>query len=288
MVTLDSSVRRQTWWDRFGVIFQGVAAIAIPISAIALYLSVEQFKAQQSAAAQGALAQQYQGVLTGYLDDMSSLVLNYRLSASRAGAPVRALAVARTDTAVRNLDGPRKGTLVRYLWEASLISEPNPIVHLFQADLTGADFPGANLFNVDLAVNDLGTADFAGADLADADLNGAGLHQADFSGADLFRAKLSCTYVSGVHKFCADLTGANLSDANLTDSDLRGADLRGATLHGADLRGAVYNVSQSRVEAPNGTFITLPPTQWPKGFGHRSAYAVPRVHSEEIDARPQP
>jgi Pentapeptide repeats (8 copies) len=270
MVRLESFTPKRTWWDRCGVIFQGFTAIAIPISALALYLSVEQFKAQQTTATQDALTQQYQGVLSGYLDDMSSLVLNYRLTSSRAGAPVRALAVARTDTAVRNLDGPRKGTLIRYLWEAGLISEPHPIVDLFQADLTDADFPGANLFNVDLAVNDLGSADFAWADLSDADLNGAGLHEADLSGANLSGAKLSCTYVFGVHEFCADLTGANLSDANLTDADLRGANLRGAVLRGADLRGAAYNASSARLKNSNGAYVILPPTQWPEGFGHHA------------------
>lgn len=271
MVKLESFAPERTWWDRCGVIFQAFTAIAIPISAAALYFSVQQFKAQQRTATQVALTQQYQGVLSGYLDDMSSLVLNYGLTSSRAGAPVRALAVARTDTAVRNLDGTRKGTLIRYLWEADLISGPHPVVDLFQADLTGADFPGANLFNVDLAVDDLGSSDFAGADLTDADLNGAGLHQADLSGADLSDAKLSCAYVSGVHEFCADLTGANLSDANLTDADLRGADLRGAVLRGANLRGAAYSVSSARVENSTGAYVKLPPTQWPQGFGPRGA-----------------
>src|SRR5207248_192912 len=82
---------------------------------------------QEEAAQQQALNQQRQTTLETYLDRMSDLLLFYHLSISKTGDEVRAMAEARTYTALRNLDGARKGTLIRFLWEAKLINGPQPI-----------------------------------------------------------------------------------------------------------------------------------------------------------------
>ena len=102
---------------------------------------------------------------------------------------------------------------------------------LYEADLSGADFSGANLRSADFSGANLRGVDFSGADLSGADLRSANLRSAnlrsaDFSGADL----------SG-----ADLRSANLSGADLRSANLSGADLRSANLSDADLSGVFYN-----------------------------------------------
>jgi uncharacterized protein YjbI with pentapeptide repeats len=245
-------------------------------------INQEQSNTQQKENAAQALDEQRQATLNGYLDDMSALVLRNQLTSSPAGAPARAIAVARTDTALRNLDGPRKGTLIRYLWEANLITEPQPVVTLFHVNLSGAMFVGADLRQADLSSNDLMGANFSGASPNGADLSGA-----DLSGANLSNANLSCFKGGGslsggilrpgssVTVVCtrsadpslsADLGGANLSGADVRDANLMGADLSGADLSGADIEGATYNSKPIPLTDAQGDTLSVRPTQWPKGF----------------------
>ena len=168
---------------------------------------MHQFNAQQKANAAQLLDQQRQATLSGYLGDMSALALQYKLTQSNPGDPVRAIASARTITAVRDLDGPRKSTLIQDLWEADLIRRPNPIVELFHADLNGAVFTvGANLYQVSLSPVGLSNANFTGAGLDGANLRGSIL-----IGADLIGASLTCRPIDSHTGVCADLSGADLS-----------------------------------------------------------------------------
>src|SRR5579859_2973247 len=239
---------------------QVLAAGAVIVSIVALAVGVYQFKAQQSESAQmqatqlaasaaQTLDQERQATLDGYLDAMSNLLLVYHLGTPNSTSEVTALAQAQTYAAVRNLDGPRKGTLVRFLWEAGLISESSksqPIISMLHADLSGAIFT-----NADLRGADLGGADLSGAIFTSADLRGAGLSNSVLRGADLEGADLSAlpaTFPGGQIPTCsgcsppnpkhvpADLSGADLSDADLlgaqvTTEQLAVAEsLKGATM----------------------------------------------------------
>jgi hypothetical protein len=271
-------------WDQKAQKAQVVGLVVIPLTVIALAVSIYQFNSTQSANAQQELDQERQTTLSNYLNEMSTLVLNYNLLKSKPGSPVRTLAVAQTDTAVRNLDGQRKGTLIRYLWEARLITGNSPIVTLFQVDLSDANFMGANLAGVNLSDNDL-----TGADFANANPNGADLKKADLNGADLSGANLSCirgklgissgilniasARIACTGSFAANLSGANLSNANLSGANLCGADLAGADLNGANLDGAKYN-PHSFLVSTSGEPLTVQATQWPRGFHPNGAIPV--------------
>jgi uncharacterized protein YjbI with pentapeptide repeats len=124
-------------------------------------MGVYQFKSQQSDSAQMQATQvaasaaqtqdqERQTILDTYLNDMSNLLLVYHLGAINSTNEVRALAIARTDTALRNLDGVRKGTLIRFLWEAELINGSHPIIPLNGTNLQQAFFAGANLSGANL------------------------------------------------------------------------------------------------------------------------------------------
>ena len=164
--------------------------------------------------------------LQAYLDQMSQLMLEGDLRTSQEDSEVRTLARARTQTILARLDGRRKGSVVQFLYEASLIDKESPVVSLSAVSLRGADLSGL----------DLKGADLIGADLTDSDLEGADLSEADLSEADLIRADLSWAVLSGT-----DLGGAELSGADLYNAVLSGADLIGAELNNADLRGAVLS-----------------------------------------------
>jgi uncharacterized protein YjbI with pentapeptide repeats len=265
----------QTW-------FQGISAFAVPVSIAVLVVGVYQFKSQQNTSAEQTLNQQRQATLDGYLNDISALVLNYKLSSRQSKAAVRALAVARTDTALRNLDGPRKGILVRYLWEADLIRGRSPVVDLHKVNLQGAVFRGAYLYGANLSTNDLIKANFYGADA-----HGANLSWANLSGAKLNKANLGCFTTSQfdvsvgllAHEpprsvDCTTLRRAILTGANLSYANLTGANLTGASLVGAILGGARYNTRQIVLGHIHHKIIAIPKTQWPKGFNPAAKGAV--------------
>ncbi len=108
--------------------------------------------------------------LREYLDRMSDLILNHKLQESPEDSPARAVADARTFGALRSLDGPRKGILVRFLYESKLIAKDKRVVSLDLADLRGSDLSYANLEGSDLSGANLGDADFFNANLRDANL----------------------------------------------------------------------------------------------------------------------
>lgn len=106
------------------------------------------------------------------------------------------------------------------------------------ANLSGSDFRGAKMENVDFSPlearpgqgtitsmmkNVLKSCDFSGANLHHANFNRADLTFASFVGADLTEA---------------DLTGTDLSKVDFRGADLTGADMTGADLYGANLTGA--------------------------------------------------
>jgi uncharacterized protein YjbI with pentapeptide repeats len=279
----DAGSKKKTGrWDKAGVIFQGISAIAVPVSIAVLVVGVFQFKSQQKATADQALNQQRQATLANYLNDISALMLNYDLLNSKPRSPAVELAVARTDTAVRNLDGARKGMLIRYLWEAGLINASKPVVGLSKINLEDGVFRGTYLYKAYLA-----TANLINANFYRTDAHGTILSWANLSGADLNKANLGCFSIpqwnislkllhqlrfSGID--CAVLRRANLNGAKLQDANLIGANLSWASLGGAHLSGAIYNAKPISLKDNGGHRIILPATRWPHGFNPKGATCI--------------
>jgi len=275
-----SAAAQKSWWDKAGVIVQSVAALAVFVSLGGLFIGVLQFNEQQRATAAQNLDQQRQDTLNEYFDDMSTLVLQDKLPGSKPGSAVRAIAEARTFTTVRDLDGVRKSTLIRYLVEASLITGADPIISLQGADLNGADFQGTPVLNG----IDLTNLSMTGATLVGAALHGADLQGSVLSGTDMNGSQLTCIPPSGTSgPVCVDLRGADLSGAYLSGADLMGArlsclgpgssgpsanctalnqaDLSNAYLIDTDLNGAMAGGVQSS-ESGSGLRRLLRPECW--------------------------
>jgi membrane protein implicated in regulation of membrane protease activity len=207
----------------------------------------------QRAKAERELAEQraQDEALQAYLSQMSSLLLEKDLRASKEESEMRTLARARTLTVLGRLDPSRKIAVMDFLEEADLIQSVDqraPIIALAGADLSGANLSeanlsGATLSEANLSGANLEDADLYGANLINANLNNADLSEADLNDADLNDADLSEADLGEATLGNADLSDANLSDANLDETYLSrallwSADLSSATLSDVDLSDA--------------------------------------------------
>jgi uncharacterized protein YjbI with pentapeptide repeats len=229
---------RKTLWDWLQLFI-----VPLALAAIGLWFSAQQDAHQQKIEEKRAKSDQHieeqraqDAALQAYLDQMSQLLLEGDLLDSKQDGEVRTLARARTLTVLTRLDSRRKGSVVQFLYEASLINKENPIVSLSDVRLSGA-----NLSHLELSDANLSEAELKGANLSDANLSDANLSDAKLDGADLSLANLPGADLSG-----ANLSDANLSDANLSDAKLDGgavlslANLRRADLSGADIGGGTF------------------------------------------------
>jgi Pentapeptide repeats (8 copies) len=117
--------------------------------------------------------------LRTYVSEVSALVLERGLLTSRERSGVRAVARTLTLTTLRQLDGRRKGEVMRYLAEADLLrvkrAEITPIVNLEGADLRRVDLTDVYWSDVTIFAADLRDARFDGAVLEDVDLQARAL-----------------------------------------------------------------------------------------------------------------
>jgi len=98
------------------------------------------------------------------------------------------------------------------------------------ANLSGATLHRANLSKADFSGADLIRTNLRDANLAKADLSGATCRVVDFSGANLREAKLTRTDLSGANLARSDLRQAELIRTNLTQTNCREADFHDAYL----------------------------------------------------------
>jgi uncharacterized protein YjbI with pentapeptide repeats len=197
-------------------------------------------------------------ILTGYIDDMSSLVLDRNLLRSRFGSDVQGVARMLTLATVRRLDARRKGEVLRYLMDARLLGvggragsgapgqgRPRIRIDIEGADLRGADLSGEVvsgwLKSVDLREARFDSAYLDGVQFNASDLRGASFRkalslEADFTAARLNNAVFQRFSVVGDTSFeSACLTNASFRSANLRDARWRNA--RGVSVNFVDATG---------------------------------------------------
>ncbi len=97
-----------------------------------------------------------------------------------------------------------------------------------EADLRGASFVGARIWE----------SGFAGADLSRANARGAEFYDAIFEGATFAEADFTKALLHGSNMAEARFRNANFTGANLKRADLNAADLRGAVWEGAEFEAA--------------------------------------------------
>jgi uncharacterized protein YjbI with pentapeptide repeats len=223
----------KTVWDWLQLL-----VVPLVLAGAALWFNARQSRTEQQInlkqnALERELAQdqQRETALQSYLDRMAEMLLKEHLRTSQEGDEVRQIARVRTLTILRALDARRNAIVLRFLQEAGLREEEQPIVDLRHSALREVAFQGASLMSLNFKEFNLREANLSGAILHGAVLSGADMHQADLSGAILRDAVLSKANLSGANLSDADLSGANLSDATITAEQLKTVkSLEGATM----------------------------------------------------------
>jgi Pentapeptide repeats (8 copies) len=174
------------------------------------------------------------GVLQAYLERIGQLLLDKDKPLSKAvkGDAVSTLARSLTLTALSQLDGSRKGTLIQFLSETGLIQGNPNIVREGSGsrrersrsiiELTSADLSGMVLTSdADLSYVMLGEASLRGAYLRGADLSNAVLFDTDLTDADLIGADLSDAKGTTPEqlKQAKSLAGATMPDGEVYSED---------------------------------------------------------------------
>lgn len=213
---------------------------------------------------------QMQAIMSGYLTQMTNLILREDLQRSNKTSQAAVMARAITLNASRQLDQDRKGQLLKFLYEANLLGRCQIVasqqpdyqcqksildlngikleattfdrpVPLPGIDLMGASLPNANLIGIDLTKANLTTVNLMCATLTDASLEKANLESAILLNSELAFARLPAANLEN-----ALLQNANLKGANLDGAILNGADLQNANLQTAKLQDAKLGNSFSR------------------------------------------
>jgi len=141
-------------------------------------------------------------MLQKYLDGMSQMLTDKDRPLHRAqvGDTLSTVARARTLTMLPQIDGPRRGRVLQFLYESKLITKDKLVISLH----------GANFSRADLA-----RAPLKGVYLFDARLSNANLEMSTLEGAYLKWAKLEAARLVSANLQMANLTGAIVTEEQL-------------------------------------------------------------------------
>lgn len=224
----------KTLWDWLQLL---VIPVALAVGAFALN------QLQSSREHRRTIASSREAVLRTYLQQISNLMLDRNLLRSQQRSEVRIVGRTLTLTALRQLDGERKGLIVRFLAEARLVTGTDPKISLRGADLHNVVLENAVLPRIRLDFSKLSHANFRRAHLAKASFAAADLRHADFIEAD----GTSAYFILDPSPPHVIFHGANLTDARFHRASFLSADFRFARMIGAKLGGA--NLSQADFRA---------------------------------------
>lgn len=209
-----------------------------------------------------------QQVLRDYFNQLSTLMLELEGDLKDPqNERIRTLTTAATLTVLREpgLDGYRKGQIVRYLSDMSLINT-KPTDESSQQE---GSLDKSQKENEEATIS-LRNASLSGANLRATDLSGVDLRWANLENVDFDTARLKSANMRGANLKDSDLTFADLSSTDLRDTALSGAFLSNADFSSADLRGA--NLSLLPIQGI---------TRRGNSVGYRSSYTVVNLSTGE-------
>lgn len=240
-------LRKFDWLQIIGLI--AIPTIGVAVTGMGYWITQKQGDIE-------AESQRY-AVMSSYYDQMRELVINGKLLES-PGENVLSLSKTITLSAFRQLDGKRRGEILKSLYDMNLVGkcepnaktrkidkcQPNSVLPITNARLDDLKFDeeisltGINLTNTWLLKADLNEIDLSSANLSFARLNDAKLNKTTLEGANLSAALLQNTQMRGAKLKSADLRNADLTNANLQEADLQCAHLQSTNLKNVDLRNA--------------------------------------------------
>ncbi|CAF1125832.1 unnamed protein product [Didymodactylos carnosus] len=249
---------------------------------------------------------QKENVFTGYIDDISKLILN----TSQLSNTEQSLLYIRTKTltALRKLGVPRKTHLILFLYESKLIynnqsSATQRLVDLSGADLTNLLFdvdssttlrynfshlylPNVNLINATFIDCELTHSNFDGSIMNNANFIHTDLRHTTFKKSILHKAKFQSKTILG----SVDFTGALLVHADFKDSVVESVNFTNANLDKASL--TINQLEPSRTEYhhrfdqaifPNGTFGPVKEKNLVQNSGAEENCPVTNISSPNIN-----
>jgi hypothetical protein len=231
----------KTLWDWLQLMVIPLVLAGVAFALNAFQNERDQSREDRRAAEQAkkTIEDQREATLRTYISDMSDLLLEHGLATKNPPSSTRTVAHLLTLTALRRLDGQRKGVVVQFLSDSQLIANwPGDRVNVYASpvvDLDGADLRGVVLDDAYL----IDGAAFANADLRRAHFRNSYVRRPDFSsadlrGADFTNARLPNGLTSGE-------PGACLSRTRFVGAVITGR--RGAS--GGEFAGAGYDIDFS-------------------------------------------
>ena len=232
--------REKTLWDWLELLIvpAALAGIGLWFSQAQRQHNSELARKREEAEERALENRAQESALQGYLDRMTTLLLDRNLGDRTTSEGVCEIARARTLTILRRLDKGRVRYVIAFLLDTGLIRDSGPILSLQDADLRKALLNDAQLPAVCLSGASLSEANLSSADLTNGWFEGSLLNKARLSSAKLQNATFIDANLAKADLRHADLRGANLQNANLEGTDLFHANLRNASLHGANLKDA--------------------------------------------------
>jgi uncharacterized protein YjbI with pentapeptide repeats len=247
----------KTLWDWLQLL--AMLAIPIVVALVSISFSTQQDtnnQRQHAIELQIAANQQQDATLDSYIDHMTNLLLNVNLHKSKPGDEVRNVARAQTLNVLRRLDPARKVTVLRFLFEANLMSvislddaelswirlidlRPRVAVDIRYFSVQYANLPHAYIENFQVE-----QSAFNYTDLSDSIFIRMKVTFSDFNHVNFIHATITDTELSNCRLVGADLSSANLNNVILKNTDLTDANLKGANLSNVDLRGAKVTSEQ--------------------------------------------
>jgi uncharacterized protein YjbI with pentapeptide repeats len=125
----------------------------------------------------------------------------------------------------------------------------------------GANCPGCNLFQADMANKEFKGRNYAKARLRQADFSASVMNGSNFAGADMRDVN-----AYGVVFTRVNLAGADLTNATFVGAYLQGANFRGAKLAGANFSGAEMDRAVGLTQAQLSQACADSSTRLPRGL----------------------
>jgi pentapeptide repeat protein len=255
-------LRAKTLWDLLDLLIVPIVLAGVGYFFNRTQQNNTEITADKRATTEREIAEQrsQDAVLDTYLNQMAELLIDKKLRLEPT-EEVKNIALIRTLTALRRLDGDRNSILLRFLHDTGLLGrkspdDPVPKLDMVKAELRGGKLHGANLEGVTLVGANLEKADLEEANLgwtwlATARLKGAILRLANLQWANLEDANLESANLESANLQWASLAKANLERADLGAAFLQHANLKDANLKDANLREA--NLQEANLEWTNLT-----------------------------------
>lgn len=206
-------------------LFDWLKLLIIPLSLVLLGWSYKE--AEKSKAKNSEEERSRNETLNSFFNVITDLLQNHNL-ANSPSIQTRAMAKARINMTLSQLDGARKGQVLQFLYESDLI-DISPKLRLL-----GANFNDSILDQIVL-----GDSEIRGAYFKNASIKNANLNKIILNSSILEKANLSGSQVDN-----ADFGYTNLKKCKLKNMDLTKVNFEGADLTNANLRGSTISQSQ--------------------------------------------